>query len=88
MSLLVWLLKVRPFLLSGGRLHGDAQFLIVAAAGGPLLKRTGEEAGGGTGLVLRGPGGGERKQNVSSCTKESEKKRESGRMAGNTEVNV
>lgn len=59
MSLLVWLLKRRPFLLSGCHLHGDAQFLIVTAGGGHFLKGTGEEAARGTGLVLRGPGMGE-----------------------------
>lgn len=59
MSLLVRRLKLRPFLLSGRHLHGDAQFLIVTAGGGDFLKGTGEEAAGGTGLVLRGPGVGE-----------------------------
>lgn len=58
MSLLVWLLKLRPFLLSGCHLHGDAQFLVVTAGGWPLLKGTGEKGARGAGLVLRSPGGG------------------------------
>lgn len=59
MCFLGWLLKLRPFLLSGRHLHGDAQFLIVAAGGGHFLKGTGEEAAGGAGLVLRSPGVGD-----------------------------
>lgn len=58
MSLLVRLLELGPVLLSGRHLHGDAQLLVVAAGGGHLLKGAGEEAGGGAGLVLRGPGVG------------------------------
>lgn len=59
MCFLGWLLKLRPFLLSGRHLHGDVQFLIVAAGGGHFLKRTGEEAAGGADLVLRSPGVGD-----------------------------
>lgn len=48
--------EVRLLLLPGRDLHGDAQLLVIGAAGRLLFRGGGAEAGSGAGLVLRRPG--------------------------------